>query len=304
MSGAEASWLPDRRRLHLHHGPIDLIVSAEGPGRERAFEAAVARIDGLLERLVAELDMLRRPIGPKESPGVKHRAAPVPPPSGRALHAPPDRPGAALTKLNDPTAIRMIRAVSPYTTFVTPMAAVAGAVADEILTAMTEHQLTKAVVNNGGDIAFHIAHGETFRAASPAGPIEITAEEPPRGIATSGWRGRSHSLGIADAVTVLARTAAGADVAATLIANAVDLPGHPGVARTQANTLSPDSDLGARLVTTDVRNLTKTEVQQALDRGTEFARTCLAKELILAATLTLGPETRLVTQDQKALTHA
>ena len=49
-----------------------------------------------------------------------------------------------------------------------------------------------------------------------------------RGIATSGWRGRSFSLGIADAVTVLAATAAEADAAATMIANAVDLPGHPG----------------------------------------------------------------------------
>jgi ApbE superfamily uncharacterized protein (UPF0280 family) len=32
-------------------------------------------------------------------------------------------------------------------------------------------------------------------------------------------------------VTVLARDAATADAAATLIANAVDLPGHPGVER-------------------------------------------------------------------------
>ena len=50
-----------------------------------------------------------------------------------------------------------------------------------------------------------------------------------RGIATSGWRGRSFSLGIADAVTVLAATAAEADAAATVIANAVDLPGHPAI---------------------------------------------------------------------------
>ena len=41
---------------------------------------------------------------------------------------------------------------------------------------------------------------------------------PVRGVATSGWRGRSHSLGIADSVTVLAATAAMADAAATVIA--------------------------------------------------------------------------------------
>ena len=73
-----------------------------------------------------------------------------------------------------------------------------------------------------------------------------------RGIATSGRHGRSFSLGIADAVTVLAKTASQADAAATIIANAVDLPGHPGIVRLPANELQPDSDLGARLVTRGV----------------------------------------------------
>ena len=72
------------------------------------------------------------------------------------------------------------------------------------------------------------------------------------GVATSGRHGRSFSLGIADAVTVLARTASQADAAATIIANAVDLPGHPAVRRMPANELQPDSDLGARPVTRDV----------------------------------------------------
>ena len=305
MSGIAASWLPDGRRLHLHHGPIDLIVSAEGAERNAALAAAVARFDGLLEGLVAELDVLRRPIGPMESPGVKHRAAPVPPPSGRALHAPPDGPGAALTKLNNPTAIRMIRAVAPFNdTFVTPMAAVAGSVADEILMAMTEHHLTKATVNNGGDIAFHLTQGQTFRAVSPAGPVEISAHNPARGLATSGWRGRSHSLGIADAVTVVARTAAEADVAATLIANAVDLPDHPAILRTPADTLAPDSDLGGRLVTTGVGALSEAETNSALEGGTRVARQFLSRSLIHAATLTLNGKTCFVTHNQKALTHA
>ncbi len=71
----------------------------------------------------------------------------------------------------------------------------------------------------------------------------IRAEDGIGGIATSGWRGRSFSLGIADAVTVLAETAAAADAAATIIANAVDLPGHPGIVRQPASSLQPDSDL-------------------------------------------------------------
>ena len=83
----------------------------------------------------------------------------------------------------------------------------------------------------------------------------IEADDPARGIATSGRHGRSFSLGIADAVTVLARTAAQADAAATIIANAVDLPGHPAILRCPAHDLQPDSDLGARLVTRDVGDL-------------------------------------------------
>ena len=47
----------------------------------------------------------------------------------------------------------------------------------------------------------------------------------------AGRRGRRASLGIADAVTVLAETAARADAAATLIANTVDLPGTDVSAR-------------------------------------------------------------------------
>ena len=82
-----------------------------------------------------------------------------------------------------------------------------------------------------------------------------TRSQPVRGIATSGWRGRSFSLGIADAVTVLADRAAMADAAATIIANAVDLPGHPGVVRVPARDLAPDSDLGDRLVTQGVGEL-------------------------------------------------
>lgn len=302
MSGMQVSWLPDGRRLHLHHGPIDLIVSAEGPGRVAALQAAAARFDGLLEGLVAELDLLRRPITSYRRPGGNAGQPPTAPPGGG--FTPSRRPGAALNALNDPVAIRMCDAVAPYTTFVTPMAAVAGAVADEILAAMTPHRLTKATVNNGGDIALHLAPGETFLAASPAGPIKIAFADPARGLATSGWRGRSHSLGIADAVTVVAKTAAEADVAATLIANAVDLPDHPAVTRAAAETLAPDSDLGPRLVTTNVGALSKADVGQALGKGLAFTHDCLNDGLIFAATLTLGSETRLVTIDQKALTHA
>jgi len=95
-------------------------------------------------------------------------------------------------------------------------------------------------------------------------------------------------------VTVLARTAAKADAAATIIANAVDLPGHPAVVRYPAQDLQPDSDLGARLVTRDVGELSIREIEDALEAGAGCARRLLATGLIDRAALRLQGETVIV----------
>jgi len=274
MSGPQIAWLAGGKRLHLNHGPIDLIIEAFGrePERRAAYEAAIARFGTILHELVAELPELRRPAGTEPR-----------------LFA-------------SPTANRMERAVQRYyPEFITPMAAVAGAVADEIMAVMTAAAaLDKAYVNDGGDIAIHLA-GEKSIAAAIAGTghgfadrLTIRADDPVRGIATSGWRGRSFSLGIADAVTVLAADAAGADAAATMIANAVDLPGHPAIARQPANEMQPDTDLGPRLVTVGVGRLSPDEIAPALDSGAVVAETCLARGLVAGAALFLAGEARLV----------
>jgi hypothetical protein len=176
-------------------------------------------------------------------------------------------------------------------------------VAEEILNAMVKAaSLDRAYVNNGGDIALHLKRGEQFTVGLIDRPdrhglmrsTTIDADDPIRGIATSGRHGRSFSLGIADAVTVLAPTASQADAAATVIANAVDLPGHPAVIRRPANELQPDSDLGARLVTRDVGALSESEVEQALQLGADCARRLLAAGLIEGAALRLQGETVMV----------
>ncbi len=247
-------------RLHLHHGPIDLIIEAFGPGREQAHKRAAIRFDGLLQELVADLPELRTPLdqGPQ--------------PTG-------------------PIALQMLAAVQPYDKqFVTPLAAVAGAVADAVLAEMRGEFIRKSYVNNGGDIAVFLTENESFIGQIPQIPtarIKLTETDPWRGIATSGWQGRSHSLGIADNVTVVAQTAAQADVAATLIANAVDLPGHKEILRQAANNLSPDSDLGDRLVTTSVGTLSRIEVVTALQRGIKYADKLMADGLIGGALLAL-----------------
>ncbi|MEX0339412.1 MAG: UPF0280 family protein [Arenibacterium sp.] len=263
--------LADGRRLHLHHGPIDLIIDAEGMGRCAALKRAGVRFETVLQELVDELPALRVPVVGQD------------PPKGTIARA-------------------MWQAVGAHRpAFATPMAAVAGAVADEVLRAMTagRTEVGKAYVNNGGDIALHLAPGAALIAAVAGGPVErlcVKSVNPARGIATSGWRGRSYSLGIADAVTVLAKTAAAADVAATLIANAVDLPGHPAITRQPAQDVSPDSDLGTRLVTRAVGWLDPDETGEALDRGLRVAQEMQARGLIHAAALMLNGDYRVVGQ--------
>jgi ApbE superfamily uncharacterized protein (UPF0280 family) len=122
----------------------------------------------------------------------------------------------------------------------------------------------------------------------------IESNDPTRGVATSGRHGRSFSLGIADAVTVLAPTASQADAAATIIANAVDLPGHPAIVRCPAHDLQPDSDLGARLVTRGVGELSAGEIEDALEAGAACARRLLAGGLIDGAALRLHGEMIIV----------
>ena len=265
-AGPEASLLPDGKRLHLHHGPIDLIIEAWGPERRACYEQAVRRFETALTGLVAELPALRAPL------------------SDRHI-------------FKDPIARRMANAVGKHQKiFVTPMAAVAGAVAEEILEALvTGRRVPKAYVNNGGDIAFHLTPGEQVTAAGPTGLIEIAYDDPARGLATSGAGGRSHSLGIADSVTVAAHSAADADVAATLVANAVDLPGHPAITRAVASDLAPDSDLGDRLVTLSVGNLSIQEVDEVLDRGEALARRFCQDGKILEAALSLKGRHRVAT---------
>jgi ApbE superfamily uncharacterized protein (UPF0280 family) len=259
-------------RLHLQDGPIDLILAAVGADVDRAYHAAADRFVSILDELCAELPLLR--------------AANAPAPAGVVAR-------------------RMWDAVQPFAgeTFITPMAAVAGAVAEEVLGAMTAAaKLRHATVNNGGDIAVYLAPGETLRIGmidrpdTPGmfGTLFVSAEQPVRGIATSGWRGRSFSLGIADAVTVLAECAAMADAAATIIANAVDLPGHAAIERRPARDLAPDNDLGDRLVTVAVGFLTEAEKDLALKRGCRAAALCLERRLIGAAALHLGGMTRQV----------
>lgn len=260
-----ARLLPDGRRLHLQHGPSDLIVWVEGD-RDQAYRAAAKRFETIIAEIVQELPDLRGMLSP-------------------------------LTKRpNGTVARRMHDACLPLTDigYVTRMAAVAGSLADEVLAAMTQSaNITRAYVNNGGDIALYLTPGTSFNTSIQAhdggelGRIEVTDKDRIGGIATSGRHGRSLSLGIADSVTVLASSAAEADVAATLIANAVDLPGHPSITRRAACDIDENSDLGELPVTVSCGALSAEDCERALARGLNRATSFQALGRIASAGLFL-----------------
>ncbi|MDP6705872.1 MAG: UPF0280 family protein [Alphaproteobacteria bacterium] len=278
VEGPRSRLLPDGRRRHLSDGPIDLVIEAFGDADAvaDAYGRAERRFRTVLTELVTELPRLRRPLAESDAP------------------------------FKGAVALRMARAVARFPgEFVTPMAAVAGAVADEILQVMrAEADLAKAYVNNGGDIALHLSQGQEMRlgllpeALSPdpelgaRGLVRLRADRGVGGVATSGAGGRSFSLGIADAVTVLAADAAMADAAATLIANAVDVA-SPLIRRRPAESLDPDSDLGQRLVTVEVPRLPESLVETALEDGLRLARRMRRGGQIVAAALSLQGRHRI-----------
>ncbi len=281
-------------RWHLQHGPIDIVIGADGEAHAvaAAHDAAWRRFEPVLGELVGELPLLRSPV-----------AGPCP--------------------LRGAVARRMWQACRPHRQpFITPMAAVAGAVADELIACYRRDGVSRAWVNNGGDIALHLAAGQSFRVglfadlarfgagqwrdAQGAGlavdaAFTVLASHPVRGVATSGWRGRSFSLGIADSVTVLARSAAEADAAATMIANAVNID-DARITRRPACDLKDDSDLGAIPVTVDVPMLDAETVVRALAAGAWCARELQQRGLIASAALVC--QGRLLTVHNAAVVAA
>jgi uncharacterized protein len=260
-------------RWHFQHGPIDVVIGADGDvaALQQAHEEAWLRFRGILTELCGELTLLRAPV------------------AGRC-------------QLKKPVARRMWSACHPYRhNFITPMAAVAGSVAQELISFYDRKGVRRAWVNNGGDIALHLDECESLRvglfadlarldaaalqgALTLDGALQVDASAPVRGIATSGWRGRSFSLGIADSVTVLARTAADADAAATVIGNAVNVHAAE-IQRKPANQVREDSDLGDILVTVDVPQLSADVVHEALKAGISQALGLYAAGMIHSAVL-------------------
>jgi len=248
-------------RLFLNHGPIDIVLEAFGKDKPLAYEKAKKYFSTLLNELVLDMDLLKKEVVP-------HR------------------------NFNNKISQSMQNATEKfYPDFITPMAAVAGSVADNILNVLVKDtKLEKAYVNNGGDVSFYLTENQTVKSSLASIPniiAEIDYKDKSRGIATSGWRGRSFSLGIADSVTVLADNAAMADAAATMIANSVNIKNHPSIIKKPAEEIYEDSDLKNLMVTVEVGDLKQSEIEDALRNGNEVGKTYLKNGLINSALIEL-----------------
>ena len=249
-------------RLFLQHGPTNIVIEALGIDKNLAYLNAKNYFETLLEELVLDLTLLKKEV-------VLNR------------------------KFNNKISQSMQDATERFIpSFITPMAAVAGSIADNILKVLiNDKHLEKAYVNNGGDISFYLNENQTMKGSLAAIPnmiTEIKHKNSSRGIATSGWRGKSFSRGIADSVTVLANNAAIADAAATMIGNAVDIYDHPNIKKKPANFIYEDSDLNNLLVTVEVGKLTKIEIKKALKNGYQTAIKYVQKDLINTALIQLS----------------
>lgn len=172
----------------------------------------------------------------------------------------------------------------------TPLAAVAGTIADLVAEHIFSRRVSKVIVDNGGDVAIRMIPEEVVRVGlrlhvtSPeiSHYLQITGRMGIGGVTTSGLGGRSFTKGVAQAAVALGPTASIADAASTSMANATAID-SPRVKKTRADKLYPDTDLPGEEVTFEVAELTPQEAQEALFRGMEKAQHLIQRGVISGA---------------------
>jgi len=191
---------------------------------------------------------------------------------------------------------RMLNSVaSTHDETLTPMAAVAGTFADIVADYLAENGATKVIVNNGGDIAVRLESGESTvigiaprsGGASPTHFIRLDSNSKVGGVTTSGFGGRSLTLGVADATVAVACNASVADACSTLIANHTYVV-CPQVQRRLACEIDPQSDIADMWVTTQVNNLPEWAVDEALASGISKAIDLIEEKVLSGSVVFVG----------------
>ena len=248
-------------RLYLEYGPTNLVVEAVHKDKQKIYNYIIKNIDQMLSELSLELSKLREKT--KESTKFNSQIA---------------------KKMNDATKIFLPR-------FITPLASVAGAISETLLDEiLSKFDLEKIYINNGGDAAIFLKKKQKLKflvASTNSFLITLEGDNCKYGIATSGWKGRSFSMGIADSVTTIAKSSAIADAAATVIANDTDIKNHKNIKKQEASKIDEYSDLKNKLVTTYVGELSLNDIQKSLKNGVMTAKRLIKKNIILTALLNI-----------------
>ncbi len=260
-------------------GPATLVLKGEKDGREYTFDraAVAARVEAILTDIRECLPVLKERAWRIKKPG--------------ALPSVAKKMIAAALAIDAET--------------LTPMAAVAGAVADELKEFLKEDGLEFISVNNGGDIAVH--NGFKKQVTVGIGDIRKSNASPyllriaglaDFGVATSGFGGRSLTLGVADMVSVVALSPPVADAAATFICNNTSLE-DPSIVRRRAADIDPLTDIPEEFVTVQIGPLSTQRVREALARGQAAAERLKREGRISEAVLLMRGETASTIRDSK-----
>jgi hypothetical protein len=193
--------------------------------------------------------------------------------------------------LEDSLAVKMIKSVLTVgDKGLTPMAAVAGTIADAVADFLFNRGMTKVVVDNGGDVAVRLQEGASVTVGirpeigkqGISNVIVLDSRSPSWGVTTSGLGGRSLTSGIASASTVIAETASMADAASTAIANASFVKDEQVIQR-PAEEIDPETDIAGLPVTVKVGPLSEETKAMAVSKAMERAEQLIEKDIILGA---------------------
>lgn len=176
--------------------------------------------------------------------------------------------------LRDPS-LRMLEAVNRIgEKTLTPMATVAGMVADIVADWLYSQGADKVIVNNGGDIALRLGNRQSVSMKILSNIhanenekeviVRISEDNHIGGVCTSGLGGRSFTRGIANSVTVFSENCRIADACATHIANASYISSKR-VHTTRAGKIQPSSDIADLSIVTKVDCLTKEEISKGIE---------------------------------------
>ena len=264
-------------KVYVDYGPVQMTISAEQHGKflTKEVEQAGSLVPEILKSLAGVLPLAKQPW-----------------PKIREVDSLP-RVLSLMTQAVSRTKEKNL----------TPMAAVAGTFADLIADFLMSRRATKVIVNNGGDIAIRLKERETAEigiaprvgARTLTHYLSLKPQNEVGGVATSGFGGRSFTLGIADAVVVAAKSSALADACATLVANYTNVE-VPSIERCLAREIDPNTDIPDLMVTVKVGPLQERAVQEAIARGLARAKELIKAKLIygsiifVAGTFEMWPE--------------